>query len=161
MPKQVRAKKFLGQHFLKDESVAEQTANLVGRNSVKNWLEIGPGMGVLTKYLIEKPIELKAVELDRDSVTYLEKEMPTLEVHEADFLKIDVGALFDNEYGVIETFRTIYRLKYYSKFLTTDWLFLHLLECFNWRWLNALQANPIIKHMAYCLFWYKRFTTSP
>ncbi len=104
MPKQVRAKKFLGQHFLKDESVAEQTANLVGRNSVKNWLEIGPGMGVLTKYLIEKPIELKAVELDRDSVTYLEKEMPTLEVHEADFLKIDVGALFDNEYGVIGNF---------------------------------------------------------
>ena len=104
MPKQVRAKKFLGQHFLKDESVAEQTANLVSRNEVKNWLEIGPGMGVLTKYLIEKPINLKAVELDRDSVAYLGKEMPSLAVLEADYLKTDVDALFDDEYGVIGNF---------------------------------------------------------
>lgn len=104
MAKQVRAKKFLGQHFLKDESVAKRTADLVDGFTVDQWLEIGPGMGVLTKYLIDKPITLKAIELDRDSVAYLGKEMPSLEVFEADFLKTDVAAMFDSDFGVIGNF---------------------------------------------------------
>lgn len=104
MAKQVRAKKFLGQHFLKDESVAQRTANLVDKFDVDNWLEVGPGMGVLTKYLIDKEIHLKAVELDRDSVAYLAKEMPTLEVLESDFLKTDLSAFFTEQYGVIGNF---------------------------------------------------------
>lgn len=104
MAKQVRAKKFLGQHFLKDESVAQRTANLVDKFEVENWLEIGPGMGVLTKYLISKPITLKAVELDRDSVAYLAKEMPSLEVMDADFLKTDLTKFFNEPFGIIGNF---------------------------------------------------------
>ncbi len=104
MVKQVKAKKFLGQHFLKDESIAQNTADIVDRFDVKAWLEIGPGMGVLTKYLIEKPIELKAIELDRQSVAFLEKEMPTLEVHSADFLRVEINHLFTSEYGIIGNF---------------------------------------------------------
>ena len=104
MAKHVRPKKFLGQHFLKDEGVAKSTADLADRDKVDTWLEIGPGMGVLTKYLIEKPIALKAIELDRDSVAFLAKEMPTLTVIEADFLKTDITELFESEFGVIGNF---------------------------------------------------------
>ncbi|MFT5724996.1 MAG: 16S rRNA (adenine1518-N6/adenine1519-N6)-dimethyltransferase [Bacteroidia bacterium] len=104
MAKHVRAKKFLGQHFLKDESIAKRTADLVDNFEVPNWLEIGPGMGVLTKYLIEKPIQLQAIELDRDSVAYLAKEMPSLTVYSDDFLKVDLPTVFKESFGVIGNF---------------------------------------------------------
>jgi 16S rRNA (adenine1518-N6/adenine1519-N6)-dimethyltransferase len=100
----VRAKKHLGQHFLKDESIAERTANWVDQTGVKNWLEIGPGMGVLTQYLLPKPINLKAIELDEESVDYLERTMIGLSVQYGDFLKTDIGSLFDDEFGVIGNF---------------------------------------------------------
>ena len=64
----VKAKKHLGQHFLKDESIAKDiadTLNLVGYEDV---LEIGPGMGVLTKYLLDKPINTYVIEIDEESV---------------------------------------------------------------------------------------------
>jgi len=104
MAKQVRAKKFLGQHFLKDESIAQSTANLVDKFGVKQWVEIGPGMGVLTKYLIQKDIDLLAIELDEESVTYLGKEMPNLSVYNKDFLKFDIQTIWQGEYGVIGNF---------------------------------------------------------
>ncbi len=69
----VRAKKHLGQHFLKDEVIAKRIADTLTLNGYKNVLEIGPGMGVLTKYLIEKDIEVIAMELDSESVVYLNK----------------------------------------------------------------------------------------
>ena len=56
---QVRAKKHLGQHFLKDESIAERIANVVPFDGVEKVLEIGPGMGVMTKYLLEKDLFLR------------------------------------------------------------------------------------------------------
>jgi 16S rRNA (adenine1518-N6/adenine1519-N6)-dimethyltransferase len=104
MAKQVRAKKFLGQHFLKDESVAQRTANLVDSFDVSQWIEVGPGMGVLTKYLVNKEIAFRAIEIDRDSVAYLSKELPELQVIEGDFLTISLGALYDTEFGVIGNF---------------------------------------------------------
>ena len=68
----VKAKKHLGQHFLTDESIAQQIADsLIGSNYNKV-LEIGPGMGVLTKYLLEKPYETFVVEIDKESVEYLQ-----------------------------------------------------------------------------------------
>lgn len=93
--KQVRAKKNLGQHFLTDESIAERIAHsFTGRTECL--LEIGPGMGVLTKYLIEdKRFRFKVVELDRESVEYLHDCYPELDVIEGDFLRLDLSTIFD------------------------------------------------------------------
>ena len=67
---EVRAKKYLGQHFLKDEGIASRIADSLGHTP--RMLEIGPGMGVLTKYLYQRPeVDFRAVELDSESVTYL------------------------------------------------------------------------------------------
>ena len=93
---QVRAKKFLGQHFLTDESIAERIArSLTGRTECL--LEIGPGMGVLTKYLVDDArYRFKAIELDTESVDYLHRHYPTLNVIEGDFLRLDLNRIFDN-----------------------------------------------------------------
>lgn len=101
---EVRAKKFLGQHFLKDESVAEKIGSTLILGGYEDILEIGPGMGVLTKYLLEKGLRVTAMELDRDSVAYLGQSFPlehpglmersSLEVVEGDFLKYDLHHLF-------------------------------------------------------------------
>ncbi len=93
---QVRAKKFLGQHFLTDESIAERIArSLTGRTA--NLLEIGPGMGMLTKYLVDDArYRFKAIELDTESVDYLHRHYPTLDVIEGDFLRLDLSKIFDN-----------------------------------------------------------------
>ena len=95
----VRAKKFLGQHFLTDESVANDIAETLTLKGYKNVLEIGPGTGVLTKYLVEKDINLIAMEIDRESVPYLEKHYPNenLQILEADFLKEDIQDYFGTE----------------------------------------------------------------
>ena len=108
----VRAKKFLGQHFLKDESIAEKIAmSLTGE--VRNVLEIGPGMGVLTKYLVEnKDINFWAVELDGESVEYLHQHYPSLKVFEGDFLKLDISQLFPSQEGGCEPFAVIGNFPY-------------------------------------------------
>ena len=102
--KNVRAKKHLGQHFLKDESIAEDIAKAlpVGTSRV---LEVGPGMGVLTKYLLQNPdILLKVVEIDAESVTYLNAKHPELTVLSDDFLKMRLDDLFDGSFAVIGNF---------------------------------------------------------
>ena len=76
--KAVRAKKFLGQHFLINEEIARRITDLISNKHNKNILEIGPGMGVLTKYLQEKDIHLRLVEIDRESVLYLTNKFPEL-----------------------------------------------------------------------------------
>lgn len=93
MSKPVRAKKHLGQHFLRDENIAKKIADTLTLQDYSRVIEIGPGMGVLTKYLIEKPIQLTAMELDSESVSYLEnhKDFEKLSVIEADFLKFDLA----------------------------------------------------------------------
>ena len=95
----VRAKKHLGQHFLKDESIAQKIGETLRLNNYKNILEIGPGMGVLTKWLIEKNASVIAMDLDTESIHYLEKHFPNknLEILEADFLKYDLSTIFENE----------------------------------------------------------------
>ncbi len=97
---QVRAKKFLGQHFLTDLSVAQRIAETIESGRV---LEIGPGMGVLTQYLLKNPnIDLTAIELDRESVAYLREWYPELHLIEGDFLKLDLNTLYpDGEFCVI------------------------------------------------------------
>ena len=102
---QVRAKKHLGQHFLRDMEVASRIAAslpLDGRTSV---LEIGPGTGVLTQFLLQNPdIDLTAVELDGESVKYLNQHYPQLKVVEADFLKMDLKTMFQDKFCIIGNF---------------------------------------------------------
>ena len=101
----VRPKKALGQHFLTDQSVAQAiVASLQSRGPV---LEVGPGTGVLTKYLLQDPdIALKVVELDSESVRYLLEHYPKLapNLYEADFLKLDLHKLFPDSFAIIGNF---------------------------------------------------------
>ena len=99
----VKPKKFLGQHFLTDLTVAERIADTLDEYKSLPVLEIGPGMGVLTQFLIQKGHDLKVVELDRDSVAYLGKNFPDLKdrIIEADFLKLNLDDLFPGEFCVI------------------------------------------------------------
>lgn len=91
---EVRAKKYLGQHFLKDLKVAQQIAEslpLTGRTRV---IEIGPGMGVLTQFLLQNPdIDLTAIEIDTESVDYLKVHYPQLHVVEGDFLRLNLDTI--------------------------------------------------------------------
>ncbi|NOR27121.1 MAG: 16S rRNA (adenine(1518)-N(6)/adenine(1519)-N(6))-dimethyltransferase RsmA [Lutibacter sp.] len=95
----VRAKKHLGQHFLKDELIAEQIADSLTGNGYKNVLEIGPGMGVLTKYLLKKKYTTHVIEIDTDSVEYLKAHYLNLasRIISKDFLKIDLTEFFGDE----------------------------------------------------------------
>ena len=93
----VRAKKHLGQHFLKDESIAERIADTLSLEGYENVLEIGPGMGVLTKYLLQKKIKTHVIEIDSESVDYLKSNFLNLadRVYEKDFLKFDINTVFE------------------------------------------------------------------
>lgn len=95
----VRPKKFLGQHFLKDLEIARQISDTVDVFPELPILEVGPGMGVLTQFLVKKQRPLKVVELDYESVSYLRKEYPELEDHiiEDDFLKMHLDRVFDGK----------------------------------------------------------------
>lgn len=103
----VRAKKHLGQHFLTDESIAERIANSLTYEGYPRVLEIGPGMGVLTQFLLKKPIETWVVEVDGESIVWLQAHYPKLSdriVHK-DFLRYDFKSIFGDEpYAVIGNF---------------------------------------------------------
>lgn len=101
---QVKAKKNLGQHFLTDLSVAQRIADTLLDYRETPVLEIGPGMGVLTQYLIADGHDLKVVELDTESVEYLNEHYPELggRIISADFLKLNLTEIFgDREFCVI------------------------------------------------------------
>lgn len=101
---EVRAKKFLGQHFLTDENIAQRIVSNLSSTS-HHVLEIGPGMGVLTKYLLVRPdTELYVIEIDHESVEYLNRNFPSLKVIEGDFLKHDISSLFHDTFAVIGNF---------------------------------------------------------
>ena len=95
----VKPKKSLGQHFLTDLSVASRIADTVDLCPDLPILEVGPGMGVLTQYLLKKDRLLKVVEIDRESVPYLQTHFPELgdNIIEADFLKMDLKTVFDGK----------------------------------------------------------------
>ncbi|MBQ9399506.1 MAG: ribosomal RNA small subunit methyltransferase A [Bacteroidales bacterium] len=127
---EVRAKKALGQHFLTDQSIARNIVAALstsaapaaaslsapaaaadgavsGKTAVRDVLEVGPGMGVLTQYLLEREdIDLKMIELDGESVQYLMSHFPGMagRLFEADFLKMDLHRLFPGDYRVIGNF---------------------------------------------------------
>jgi 16S rRNA (adenine1518-N6/adenine1519-N6)-dimethyltransferase len=98
----VRPKKYLGQHFLKDEYIAQKIVNALTFSGYENLLEIGPGTGVLTKYLLKKEINFAVCELDNESVEYLRKNFPELnkKIIQSDFLQVDfhkmISGYFNN-----------------------------------------------------------------
>ena len=103
----VRAKKHLGQHFLNDESVAKNIADALTLEGYTKVLEIGPGMGVLTKYLLDKPIETFVVEIDKESVEKKKKNYEKLHDHiiGEDFLKYNIKKVFNEEpFAIIGNF---------------------------------------------------------
>lgn len=104
----VKAKKHLGQHFLKDETIAQKIADTLSLDGYTNVLEIGPGMGVLTKYLLLRDVDLVAMDLDEESIVYLNhsfrlehvevfQKNNRLNIVEADFLKFDLTKLYGNQ----------------------------------------------------------------
>ena len=97
----MRAKKSFGQHFLINEPLSEKIATslLMESQGIKNVLEIGPGKGVLTKYLLQQDINLRVVEADKDMVSYLESNYPKLKdnIIFLDFLKLNMKKVFDGE----------------------------------------------------------------
>ncbi len=95
----VKAKKHLGQHFLNDENIAKKIADTLSYQGYDKVLEIGPGMGVLTKYLLEKPIQTYVIEIDKESVEYLDNHYPKLQDHiiSEDFLRYDMRTVFGKE----------------------------------------------------------------
>ncbi len=112
----VRAKKHLGQHFLKDENVAKKIGDTLTSNGYKNVIEIGPGMGVLTKYILQKDLHVVAMDLDSESIEYLNtnfqlehhetiRSTNSFQVLEADFLKFDLHTLFaDQQFAITGNF---------------------------------------------------------
>ena len=97
MIQQVRPKKNLGQHFLTDLTIAKRIADTVDACPDIPVLEVGPGMGVMTQYLVEKPRPFKVVEIDRESVAYLHEHFPRLRenILGEDFLRMDLRQVFD------------------------------------------------------------------
>jgi 16S rRNA (adenine1518-N6/adenine1519-N6)-dimethyltransferase len=105
----VRPKKHLGQHFLTDKNMCRKIANQYkSHKGCANVLEIGPGMGAITDFLLERgDLNLKVMEIDRDSVAYLETNQPKLQgnIFSADFLRTDITQLFDGQqFGVVGNF---------------------------------------------------------
>lgn len=101
----VKAKKYLGQHFLNDKTIAQKIADILSLEGYAHVIEIGPGTGILTQFLLEKDIDLTAMDLDKESIVYLNEDFPiehmkllqrkaAFEVIEADFLKFDLHAHF-------------------------------------------------------------------
>lgn len=92
----VRAKKYLGQHFLKDENIAKKIADTLTETGYDTVLEIGPGMGVLTKYLLKKNFQTYVIEIDQESVEYLQAHYLHLQkrIISEDFLKFDLITYF-------------------------------------------------------------------
>ena len=103
MMKQVRPKKNLGQHFLTDLSIAKRIADTVDACPDIPVLEVGPGMGVMTQYIVEKPRPFKVVEIDRESVDYLNEHFPKLRenILGEDFLRMDLRQVFDGQQFVL------------------------------------------------------------
>lgn len=104
----VKPKKSLGQHFLKDQDIAARIVQALTRHQeYKQILEIGPGTGVLTRWLIDVPgLELYLIEIDRESVAYLYQKYPDLQarIFQQDFLKTDLSALLSGTFGIIGNF---------------------------------------------------------
>ena len=104
--KQVKAKKFLGQHFLKDRKIAEQIVNSLTHPGLGHVLEIGPGMGILSEFLLKKDYPVSFIEIDDESVEFLGHNFPEMEgkIIQMDFLKMNLQEIDTEHIGIIGNF---------------------------------------------------------
>ena len=102
----VKAKKHLGQHFLKDLNIAQKIADTLSLANYKKVVEIGAGMGVLTQFLLKKDTQVYVVEIDKESVAYLEAHYPELrgKIIADDFLKYDIAGFLREPFAIIGNF---------------------------------------------------------
>ena len=101
----VKPKKYLGQHFLIDDEVSQNIFKSITISENDNLIEIGPGTGALTKFLMTKNFNLKAFEIDNESVTYLKHNLPNLNLFQGDALKANWTNMFNNEsFSVVGNF---------------------------------------------------------
>ncbi|MDR2146533.1 MAG: 16S rRNA (adenine(1518)-N(6)/adenine(1519)-N(6))-dimethyltransferase RsmA [Tannerella sp.] len=99
----IRPKKSLGQHFLKDLTIAQRIAETLSAFRGLPVLEVGPGMGVLTRYLLDEGHDLSVVEIDRQSVNYLKNNIPALKekIFVEDFLQMNLSEIFPGKFCII------------------------------------------------------------
>lgn len=101
----VKPKKHLGQHFITDFSVCEKISEAITfHESYKHLLEVGPGTGAVTRFLLEVDASLKVAEVDTDSIKYLNEHYPDLEVLNQDILKADLDELYNEQVGIVGNF---------------------------------------------------------
>lgn len=159
----VRAKKYLGQHFLKDENIAKKIADTLSLEGYQNILEIGPGMGVLTKYLLKKDAKTYVIEYDSESVAYLKAHFLDLSgrIIEQDFLQYDPRDIFKSEpFAIIGNFP--YNISTQIMFKTLE-LRDHIPEfsgMFQKKWHSVSVLPKGIKCMVYFQYW-PRLSTKP
>jgi 16S rRNA (adenine1518-N6/adenine1519-N6)-dimethyltransferase len=103
--RRVYPKKNLGQHFLKDASIAKRIAGSLTGEGYNTVLEIGPGMGILTEFLLERKFsDFQVIEIDNESVHYLKSNFAQLEIITGDFLSMDIDKYFNEKMGIIGNF---------------------------------------------------------
>lgn len=103
---QCKGKEEPGQHFLKDKNIAQKIVDSLAASNIEQVLEVGPGMGVLTQFLLEKKYKTSVVEIDTESVEYLQNHFPELKnnIISADFLKLKLSNYFNQPFAVIGNF---------------------------------------------------------
>jgi 16S rRNA (adenine1518-N6/adenine1519-N6)-dimethyltransferase len=100
----LKAKKHFGQHFLTSQTTSQKIVDGLGDISTQDVLEIGPGMGILTQYLLANTKSFKAVEIDGDATDYLKNKWKNIEIIQADFLKINLTDYFNQSFRLIGNF---------------------------------------------------------
>ncbi|MDR2836317.1 MAG: 16S rRNA (adenine(1518)-N(6)/adenine(1519)-N(6))-dimethyltransferase RsmA [Bacteroidales bacterium] len=101
----IKPKKYLGQHFLKDENIAKKIANSLNNENLLPVLEIGPGTGILTKELLNLYKNLTLIEIDKESVEFLENNFSNdFKLIQGDFLKLNLSEIFNSEFCIIGNF---------------------------------------------------------
>ncbi len=102
----VRAKKKFGQHFLNDKGIAEKIVEALKADGIDHVIELGPGMGVLTEYILRRPYKSSFVEIDEEAISYLEQNFPEIKgrIIDSDFLKVDLDVNFKGNLAIIGNF---------------------------------------------------------
>jgi 16S rRNA (adenine1518-N6/adenine1519-N6)-dimethyltransferase len=129
----MKAKKHFGQHFLTNKDTAQRIVDALEDISTQDVLEIGPGMGVITQFMLHKAKQFRAVEIDPEAASYLEAEFAGIELIKADFLKVDLSKYYTSPFSIIGNFpynissQIVFKIIEHSD-LVTRWVGMFQLE---------------------------------
>ena len=157
----VKPKKYLGQHFLNDEMIAKKIADALTLEGYADVLEIGPGMGVLTKYILEKPITTYVIEIDSESVEYLQANFLNLapRIIQENVLKYDFSSAFGTRpFAIIGNFPYNISTQIVFKALENRDQIPEFAGMFQKEVAQRICETKGSKYMAYYQFWFKHFT---